>query len=135
MLSLATFSLPLSAQAPATSYTVTIWPVLSTGVPSSTPITPSVTYLAAVVPCGQPHLPASVAPIVNPTEARFDDPANTTLDCVINITKQVTDLVPGTYLAAWQLNSASGPSNYGALTDPFVRRLGPPNPPAHPRLR
>lgn len=123
----------LQAQiSPTVSYTVGIWPdAVTIGPPLN-----AVTYPLTAVRCGQPKLPASPLPIVNPTEGRFDDPANLALDCVIDLTAQVAKLAAASGLrAAFRADGASGSGAYGATTDPFERRLGPPNPPLHPRLR
>lgn len=124
-----------SAQSPIVSYTVTIWGMGPGGLTNTSPAAPSVIYASANVPCGQPKLPQSAPPLVNVTEGRLDDPANKTLDCVINLAKQVADLPAGNYRIGWRADGATGSSPYGELSDPFERRLGAPDQPSRPRLR
>jgi hypothetical protein len=79
---------------------------------------------------------AEVLPILNPAEARFEDPKDATKDCVVNIAAQVNALPEAVGdKAAIRANSQSLAGLYGVFTSPFERRYGAPPPPANPRLR
>jgi hypothetical protein len=116
------------------SYTVAIYAPSATNPNTSTPISTAV-YLVGQVPCGQVKL-GEVLPLVNVNEARFDDPADPTKDCVANIAAQANALPEATgYRAALRANGTTQVGLYGAFTSPFERRYGAPPPPANPRLR
>ena len=62
---------------------------------------PVATVTAAPV-CGQAHQDPQPAPVVNPTELRFADPADLTRDCVIALAETVGGLPEGTGYQAGQ---------------------------------
>lgn len=72
------------------------------------------------VPCGVAKAPEQAQPIVNPTEARYDDPANAARDCVVMIEPAISSLPAASgYLAALKLNA----ERYGPLSTAFARQI------------
>lgn len=90
------------------------------------PIAPAATIPVASFQCGQPKATGST---VNPTKWRINDPANATLDCVLDDTARLNGLSDGNYEGTLAAANADGTSAETARA-PFSRRR--PNPPAVP---
>jgi len=127
---------PAAAQVePTVSYSLGIFASTVTDPNVGPPVAAPVVYPVAQVTCGQPKIVPPVT-ISNPTEARFDDPSNATLDCRFTIAPQVTALPIGTaYRAASRANGATVTSAWSTLSNPFDRALTPPPVPVNTRVR
>jgi len=68
--------------------------------------------------CNVPFV-AESATIVNPTQARYADPARPTMDCALDIANQVTLLPAGTYRARLSLDGLA----WGPLSSAFTRAV------------
>jgi hypothetical protein len=101
------------------------------------PVQPPNNYPASAAVCGQ----AKVNPgtVTNPTEIRFDDPADATRDCVVPASTAGGDLasIPfGTgYRAAARARGANTVSVWSALSNPFDIARVPPATPTGVRVR
>lgn len=96
---------------------------------STTLVGTPLTIPASAVLCNQVKVTAT-PPTLNPTEWRWNDPANpTTRDCVFNDATRLTALADGAYEGTASASNADGESAESNRF-PFVRRR--PNPPAAP---
>lgn len=133
------FGLPVfaSAQAqPTVSYTFAIYATTATDPNVTAPLNTAV-YPLAGVSCGQVKTAAPPAgTLVNPTEARLDDPADATKDCVVTIAPQVQAMAVGTYKGALRANGSATNSAYSPFAaNSFSHALIPPAVPAGVRVQ
>ncbi len=103
-----------SGSAQAQSYTVGIWPAAAAST-SATPVN-TLNYAATVVRCGQPQV-ADPGTITNPTEGHFNDPTNTSLDCIVDVTTQVAGLATN---ASFKGAIRTGTSAYSPFSNTFM---------------
>ncbi len=81
-------------------------------------------YTVAQTICGQPRVATPSGTVINPSEVRFDDPANPSLQCVIpsGVAGAHLQSIPvGTgYRAAARSKGATLTSSWSALSNPFA---------------
>lgn len=124
-----------NAQEVAQTYTLAVFAAVSADPNTSTPVAPPVDYNANQVQCGLPRqtVPPSV---VNPSQALFEDPNDTTKDCQVNAGAQLNAIPLGNgYKAALKANGATVSSAYSSFSNSFNRALTPPPVPAGVRVR
>lgn len=117
------------------SVTVAIFASTATDPNVNAPIRPPVSYALSGITCGASKV--MPPPIVNnPTEARYDDPANTVNDCFFNVAAQIVALPIGVnYKAAFRQNGATTAGLYGGFSNAFNRVQTAPAPLSGPRVR
>lgn len=104
-----------------TTITIAIYPTTAADPNVATPSAAPVTYPMSGAACGQTKAPTPSNPI-NPTLASFDDPADATKDCVLNIATQIAALASGNYKASAKFDADTYPT---VFSNPFVRaRVG-----------
>ncbi len=114
---------PVSAQALTAPVTVTVYydtALLPPGSDLPNPVMAPVSYAASVITCGQPKEDES-SPLVNPDVVLFDDPADATFDCRIDVAGQMRAL-PETWAVPYRARLTIN-ANEGPLTNAFSVRL------------
>lgn len=118
-------ALPVSAQVEAVvSRDVAVFAAGVDPATGGSPISAPVNYLIAAAVCSQ--VKVTPAGVQNPTQVRFDDPANVALDCVIGAASTQLAAVPlgNGYRVAVRNKGATTTSAWGALSNPFDRVAG-----------
>lgn len=112
----------VNAHAQTTGYSVGVFASTVTDANTATPVVAPITYPIALVTCGLAKTTVTGVPI-NPTTARFDDPADATKDCSINVTNQIKALPAAIgYKSAAQTLEGTVASIWSNLSNPFDKK-------------
>ena len=107
---------------PTVNYSVALYASTATDPNVSPFVTGPTVYPLSQVQCGLAKVTGSGGTLNNPTKARFDDPADATKDCEINVVAQVAALANGSgYKAAMRANGATTFSPWSAFSNSFNR--------------
>lgn len=117
--------MPARASAQTPTYDVAFW-LAATADPNVTaPVAAPTNYAGSAITCGLAKTPRANTLVINPTQLRFDDPANpAAFDCQITIAAQVSTLPNDAtqYRASARQVNFGAASAWGILTlDPFAR--------------
>lgn len=103
-----------------TVVTLAVFAESATDANTATPIGTPITYTAA---CGLTPKAVEVIPIVNPSHAYLDDPADAMKDCEVIIVAQITALQPGrNYKVAYKFTNNPADPFYGDLSTVFAKQ-------------
>lgn len=105
----------------AVSYSVAVYPPNATDPQGTVYAAQPVVYLLSQVQCGLTK--RDLVPVANPTRmlARFDDPADATKDCEVNISSQVGTLTMGSYRISVRANGLSASGPWSEFSESFNR--------------
>lgn len=126
-LALLMIAMPAFAQLtpePTINYTLAVYASTATDPNTSPHVGTDVVYPVAIVQCGLTPKATPPASINNPTHSRFDDPADATKDCEVNMLTQVAALpVANGYKAAIKANGATTSSLYSGFSSNSFNRV------------